>query len=79
MGSGSEKFYQILVAGRTVCFDDPHKIHSKTIFRTREEAEAAVESFKVTCTTPASDKDWWYLNPDCGIVVKIMELEVSGS
>jgi len=73
------KFYQLVAYGRMFYFRQTNKIHSKTIFRTKEEAEAAIESFKITCTTPIDELDTTYLDPNREILVKIVELEVSGS
>ncbi len=47
--------FQIVLVGPTVVFDERGKIRSKVLYRTKERAEANIETMKIKATTRVTD------------------------
>lgn len=76
MGIGVMLLYQQVAVGGLKAFDGSHKIHSRKLYRSREDAEAEMGLFLEKVTTPINDMDMTYLDSEQPIKTHVVELEL---
>lgn len=70
------KLYGLVADGLLQDFNDRSKILCKKLFRSREEAESHIASFKLACTTRLNEYDLRALKDDEYLKMNIVELEL---
>jgi hypothetical protein len=69
------KLYQVVVRGHLAFLSGTHAIHSRRVFRTKEEAEAYIPEFSKICLTPRTEGDLFLLESIEKTKVNEIELE----
>jgi hypothetical protein len=66
--------YQLAATGRT-WLGAPGTISSRRVFTSPAAADAHSADFVAACTTPKSERDMSYLDPE-GLLIRVVELEL---
>ncbi len=70
------ELFQIKAVGRRDWVDGTWQFSSKRVYRTREEADAAVPEFRKKITTPEYDGDLRMVLDNDDLKINVVELEL---
>ena len=69
------KVYQLAAHGKMITFENTYGMHSHKVYRTEEQARAAIPGFAKLVTTPKNEQDLMVLEKK-GLRISIVPLEL---